>query len=88
MWYINLLMEDIPLCSIHYQHNRKRVQHSHCLCWDCFLCYTDNIYLHSALKVTHSVLQEPVVVLQKIKKPTEAKQRKPRKKNISTDNFG
>lgn len=55
---------------------------------DCFLCYTDNIYLPSVLKVTHSVLQEPVVVLQKIKKPAEAKQRKPRKKHIFTDNFG
>ena len=55
---------------------------------DCFLCYTDNIYLPSVLKVTHSVLQEPVVVLQKIKKPAEAKQRKRRKKHISTDNFG
>jgi len=31
--------------------------------------------------------KEPVVVLQKIKKPAEAKQRKPRKKRISTDNF-
>jgi hypothetical protein len=36
----------------------------------------------------HSVLQEPVVVLQKMKKPAEVKQRKPRKKNISADNFG
>jgi len=29
LWYINLLMEDISLCSINFQYNRERVPHSH-----------------------------------------------------------